>query len=204
MIAGAFSATLTFQVEPLTRECFYEDMLNTQVFKMNWRVTRGGLLDIVLKINSPTGRVLYDKLAYFNHKDDRVNEDEGTVVLSAQGKGVHEICFDNTMSRWTAKVVQFTVDDNEPEEHEKIAKLEHLGKTVDSVIQIADDLENLEKLQKNLRVREQSHRDATEDTNSRIVWISILESVVLITLTAFQIYLIQSWFSSNAKQGGRV
>ena len=37
---------------------------------------------------------------------------------------------------------------------EEIAKLEHLGPVVDSVIKISDDLETIEKLQKKIRLRE--------------------------------------------------
>jgi hypothetical protein len=43
--------------------------------------------------------------------------------------------------------------------HEDIAKLEHLGPMVDSVIKISDDLDAVEKLQRQMKARESQYRE---------------------------------------------
>ena len=82
--------------------------------------------------------------------------------FSAGLTGMYSICFDNTMSRWTAKVVSFFVLNDavkNPNDKDSVAKLTDLGPTVDSVIKIADELDAIETIQHHMRVREQSHRD---------------------------------------------
>lgn len=90
-----------------------------------------------------------------------MNEAEGRVTFTAAHTGKYSVCFDNTMSRWTAKVVSFFVlnDAAGPDPKDTVAKLQDLGPTVDSVIKIADELDAIENLQHHMRVREQAHRD---------------------------------------------
>ena len=129
---------------------------------------RGGLLDCKLKITDPSGGVVIEKIAYFNKEDDALNEAEGRVQFSAAQTGKYTVCFDNTMSRWTAKVVSFFVlnDAAAPDPKEAVAKLQDLGPTVDSVIKIADELDAIENIQHHMRVREQSHRDGQTHTRT--------------------------------------
>lgn len=54
----------------------------------------------------------------------------------------------------------FKIPDGQSKKDE-IARLEHLGPVVDSVIKISDDLDTIERLQHHMRVREQVHRDGT-------------------------------------------
>lgn len=96
------ASALTFQVEPQTEECLYEHIEDGKLFKMRFEVTRGGLFDIQFRVYNPRNRVIYEKMAYFSRKD---TENLGEVEFTATATGPHKICFDNTMSRWTAKVV---------------------------------------------------------------------------------------------------
>jgi hypothetical protein len=91
----------------------------------------GGLLDIKLQIMDPFNRMVFEKMAFFNKPDDAANEagspllippsflshrwlpfpfffslPEGKVSIPVSSQGSYSICFDNTMSRWTAKVVR--------------------------------------------------------------------------------------------------
>jgi len=181
-----------------------------QVFKIEYEVIRGGLLDIKCKIYSPSNQLIVEKLSFFNRPDEQSAESEGKLSITAPDSGIHKICFDNTMSRWTAKVVTFFIlHDKNPaikhtieNEHVKdAAKLEHLGPVVDSVIKIADTLDDIETLQHQMRVREQSHRDSTETTNSRVQYLAILEGIAVVVLTLAQVTMIRSWFADNVKYG---
>lgn len=156
------SSRSALQIEPREEQCFYEDLEKDKNFRLEFEVVRGGLLDCKLKITDPSGGVVIEKIAYFNKEDDALNEAEGRVSFSASQSGRYTICFDNTMSRWTAKVVSFFVLNDAAsaaDPKEAVAKLQDLGPTVDSVIKIADELDAIENIQHHMRVREQSHRD---------------------------------------------
>jgi hypothetical protein len=139
-------------------------------------------------------------MAFFN----RANSKDGILEFIASQAGVHRVCFDNTMSRWTAKVVTFTVgsfDDTANSDHGNIAQLEHLGPMVDSVIKVSDELDAIERLQHTMRVREQNHRDTSAAINSRVQWMAVVESALLITISVAQLFYIKTWFSDNVKRG---
>jgi hypothetical protein len=102
--------------------------------------------------------------------DDKQNEAEGEMSHTASMNGQYSFCFDNTMSRWTAKVVSFRLEDipncesqiqHKHVHQQDVAKLEHLGPTVDSVVRLNDDLDKVINLQHHMRVREAVHRDST-------------------------------------------
>jgi hypothetical protein len=85
---------------------------------------------------------------------------EGRVDFTATMSGTHQICFDNTMSRWTAKVVTFRIaSTGSNEKKDELVKFEHLTPMVDSVIKISEELVHVEDVQRHMRVREQQHRD---------------------------------------------
>eukprot|EP00457_Paulinella_chromatophora_P012035 gb/GEZN01012211.1/.p1 GENE.gb/GEZN01012211.1/~~gb/GEZN01012211.1/.p1 ORF type:complete len:156 (-),score=19.63 gb/GEZN01012211.1/:6-473(-) len=153
-------------------------------------------------MSNPSGRTIKNDLVFFNNKDDQVNARNSRVEFQAQTTGTHEICFDNTMSRWTAKDVTFRMtaqDTKKPQDN--LATLSSLGPMVDSVINLDEEMEKIEKLQHYHRVREQNHRDAVEATNARIQWLSIVETVVLVSLSAFQLTYIRQWFKDGQRAG---
>ncbi|XXQ33693.1 GOLD domain-containing protein [Plasmodiophora brassicae] len=187
-------SALTLQVEPKAEECFYEEFEQGAKLEMDYEVIRGGLLDIRLVISGPS-TPLYDKVSFFNREDDAANEKLGHIVLDVVQPGVHSICFNNVMSRWTAKVVSFAVKSSSPKDTIENAKLEHLGPVVDSVIKVSEELDAIERIQHHLRIREQLHRDTQESTNSRVQWLAISKAIILISLSSLQLFFIRSWFS---------
>ncbi len=198
-----FASSLSFQIEPRDERCFFESLNRKSVLRFDFEVVRGGLLDIRFKLVDPHGISHIDRLAFFNKNDDAMNEAEGRVEFTAVTEGEHQICFDNSMSKWTAKVVSFYVinEAGKVSSSEELAKLEHLGPTVDSVIKIADELDAIENLQHHIRVREQSHRDMVETTNSRVQWLAFTEAILLILMTIAQIHFIHQWFKDSKPRG---
>lgn len=200
--SNLYASALTLQVEPREEACFYEDLESGKTFRLEFEVVRGGLLDIKVKIFDPQQNTVLDKMAFFNRNDDALNEQEGRISFQAGVSGTYKLCFDNTMSRWTAKVVSFFVMHDQPKDpHGDVAKLEHLGPMVDSVIKIADQLDVIENAQHHMRVREQSARDSIEQTHSRVHWVSLIDSLLLIGMTAFQLYYIRHWFAETSTRG---
>ena len=79
--------------------------------------------------------------------------------------GRYSLCFDNSMSRWTAKVVSLFIPHGSASAASastaasSATKLQDLGPMVDSIIKIADNLDLIEQHQHHTRVREQQWRD---------------------------------------------
>eukprot|EP00466_Bigelowiella_natans_P016168 jgi/Bigna1/88381/estExt_fgenesh1_pg.C_310102 len=198
------ASVLTFQVEPRTMDCVYEVVEQGKTFEMDFEVARGGLLDIKVKIFSPRGNVILDKMTFFNHADDAKLEAEGHITFVALASGEHKICFDNTMSRWTAKVVSMLIPSETTKGHESIAKLEHLGPVVDSIIKIADSLDAVTRTQHHMAIRERNHQDTQLSTNSRVHWMAAFESCALIGMSLFQVYYVRQWLSTKGPRRRRV
>ncbi|GAB5360937.1 hypothetical protein AAMO2058_000671000 [Amorphochlora amoebiformis] len=200
----AQGSVLTFQVEPRTMDCVFEQVEQGKEFNMDFEVARGGLLDIKVKIYSPRGDVVVDKIAFFNHEDDKRLEEEGHISFVALKSGEHKICFDNTMSRWTAKVVSMLIPNKKKKAHENIAKLEHLGPVVDSIIKIADGLDAVTRKQHHFAIRERQHQDTQISTNSRVHWMAAFQSCILIGMSMFQLYYIRRWLASKTTRRHRL
>jgi len=193
-------ASLTFQIEPREEQCFYEDIPLNKLFKIQFEVIRGGLLDINFKAYDSYNQVIAERLAFFNRADDTANDADGRVEFTSRLAGVHRLCFDNSMSRWTPKIVTVSVIDGSGGDRKgEIAKLSHLGAIVDSVIKIADTVDNVESLQHHYKVREIYHRDHIEADNARVQWLTILECVLLVGLATFQLRSIMNWFAEHKK-----
>lgn len=198
LIMGA--SALSVQVEPREEQCVYEELEVGQQADLDVEVTRGGLLDIKIRVLDPHQNVIMERLAFFNRQNEALNEQEGQLTITASTPGVHKVCFDNTMSRWTPKVVSFRRRTAESNKARDFAHLEHLGPMVDSVIKISEELEQIEKLQHHMRVRERSHRDSQDSTNRKIQLLAVAESIVLVVISVSQYRKIQQWFN-NARIG---
>ena len=138
-----------------------------------------------------------------------MNEAEGRVNFAVQSSGRYSICFDNSMSRWTAKVVSFFIPHTAASASAAASaslaasatKLQDLGPMVDSIIKIADTLDSVEQLQHRERVKEQAWRDEGDAADDAVQWLSLIESVLLIGLTTAQLYYIRNWFKETGKIG---
>ena len=101
----SFVNSITIQVEPKTTDCFYEDFLSYRDVTFRWEVVRGGKLDINVKIeyhgtNGAESNVLFEKLFIQGGSDHEYK-------FKTHEGGRYSVCFNNEMSRFTAKVVRF-------------------------------------------------------------------------------------------------
>jgi hypothetical protein len=200
-----YASALTFQVNAREEMCFFEDMEANMPLNMEFEVIRGGLLDIHLKISDPSDTIIFEKMAFFNRPDETMNVAEGRISVSTKDAGAYKICFDNTMSKFTAKVVSFyVVSSVKPHSsHADAATLAHLGPIVDSVIAISDKLDVVESMQYQMRIREKVGHDTLDVNYSRGTLLFIIETIVLIVLSVLKSSTIMQWFS-NRQNVGRV
>jgi len=195
-----YAHALTLQVEPKMEECFHEDIPANSDVELTFTVIRGGLLDIRTKIEGPDG-VIYEDLIFFNHEAADGKQDH-TQAWRVNKASSYKFCFDNKMSRFTAKVVDFEIyyhstdgairgDKNEPASHDDVKTIE------ESVKRMGQSFDHVEKELNYLRNRESRHRETAESTNSRIFWYSLLEAVLLLTVSFSQAFYLKRAFDGR-------
>lgn len=201
VVLAARTSAVTLQVEPKTTECFYHHFEANKGAKFFWQVVRGGLLDVLVQVkyegvhssSTNLGRVIFEKMHF-------EGEEEGFYEFRSGEAGIYSFCFNNEMARFTAKVVRFKiiasaewgtdVDANDEDGAPK-SQIEM------SARRISEEMDLLELHQQYMRQREIRHRLTAESTNSRVLWLSIMECATLITISCLQVYFIRSLFNTK-------
>lgn len=168
---------------------------------MDFEVLRGGLLDIKLTMTNPAREIVDERVAFFNRPEEALNEIEGRYKYLPKTNGEYMFCFDNSMSRWTSKVVAFQVRSQRANKSVQ-AKLQDLGPMVDSIIKIGDDLDAIEKLQMNARTREKNSSRTLAKVASRLQWFVLFSTAIIFGLSVFSLLHIQKWFGEESQTSG--
>jgi len=185
-LCGQAFGKLVFQIEPKTTDCFGVDARAGDRLKLTFFVLRGGLLDIDLRITGPNDEQIYSGLQF----------ESSQFEWTANTAGAYQICWNNEMARWTAKVVQFdlVINDGSGEKKTDLLTKNTLSPLEDSIQRISNSLDQVQNDQRFLRLREQAHRDTAESTNTRVLWYSIIESVLLVGISLGQVYYLRKFF----------
>ncbi|KAF8639765.1 hypothetical protein AX17_001026 [Amanita inopinata Kibby_2008] len=161
------------------KECFFEDLHKHDKMTVTYQVGGGGHLDIDFWLTDPQDSVLAK----------HIRQDTGSISITAEKDGRYEYCFSNQMSAIADKMVSFNVhgviyvgDDD------VVAPIER------EIRSLAIGLTSVKDEQEYIVVRERTHRNTAESTNSRVKWWSILQTAVLFAVVAWQVYYLKSFF----------
>lgn len=55
------------------------------------------------------------------------------------------------------------------------------------------------RMQKYFRTRENRNFSTVRSTESRIIWFSIIESILIVGLSGFQVFVVRTFFQKNRK-----
>eukprot|EP00736_Rhodelphis_marinus_P010061 Rmarinus@m.27857 len=183
--AALCASALTFDVKAGTEECFFEDV-SKQGIKLGgmFQVAEGGELDIDFQVTDPDGNVVYSA----------EKEKEGKFAATSTSPGSYSFCFSNKMSKFTAKAVSFYVTVGSQFESEEVAKAEHLSTLESSIANLAEGLTAIQSEQKYMRMRERVHQQSSQQTNMRVLILSVVEALVLVGVSVAQIYYLRRFF----------
>ena len=166
---------LTVKIEPRAEDCYYEKVEKRDTgLKFIFQVTHGGQLDVDVNVYDPTGAKVYSL--------DQVSEGQHDWIATA--KGDYKVCFSNLMARWTPKWVSFYLRQTIPQ---NAAKIEHLDPIERTVVALSQGLSDMQEEQKQLRAIETLHREAIQMTNTRMMYWSCFEAVVLVVMGVMQV-----------------
>ena len=172
-------------VDPGREECFVQNGKNGDSIGIIYQVSEGGALDIDLRVQSPSGRLV---------KDDQ-RKTEGNINFLLSEPGLYTICFSNYFSTITAKTVNFDVllqVDTEPNipypAQADVTNLDRLvQKVYDSSIVIQKEIDYA-------LIREKTHRSTSEHINATVVWWNIFEILILLAMAGWQIFYLRRFF----------
>ncbi|XP_076143465.1 transmembrane emp24 domain-containing protein 1b [Alosa pseudoharengus] len=202
---GGFSPNLdsefTFLLPAGRTECFFQTASKNGSMEVEYQIIAGAGMDVDFTILSPHG---YQLISEFRRSD-------GVHTVEPTEEGDYQICFDNSFSRFSEKMVFFEVilegpaseeggDDEwaglgEPESLLEY-KLEDIRESMDSVHR---RLERSRQMQTALRAHEARDRYLLEDNLWRVSFWSCVSLLVLLTVAFTQVYTVRRLFDDKRR-----
>lgn len=193
MLTGLISLLLVAFVQasneilpPHGKVCYYENLKPGDKFRVNFQVgTRDAesseQLDVDFYINDP----LKSRVFNLNHVTDGHIPD---LDISAPGK--YEYCFSNERSGIKTKDVTFHVEHVWGSEL-RTEQYDTLDGQLKLLKRIVDDLSHESEY---LRIRERTHRNTAESTNTRVKWWSVAQLIFVAANAFFQVAYLKRFF----------
>ncbi|KAK9899944.1 supernatant protein factor, C-terminal domain-containing protein [Cystobasidium minutum MCA 4210] len=179
LLLASVARAHTIDIAPSTKECFFEDLSAEDKMTVTYQVAAGGELDIDFWVTNPRDDFMY-----------KLNKmDTGTYSFTAHLDGRYTYCFSNEMSSVTGKTVSFNVHG--------VMYVEDDGHTAPiekEIRALSAALEAVKDEQEYIVTRERLHRDTAESTNDRVKWWSIIQTVLLIAVCAWQVFYLKRFF----------
>ncbi|KAJ8139639.1 hypothetical protein OY671_007152 [Metschnikowia pulcherrima] len=175
----------TALLPPYGKQCFFENLKRNDVLSISFQV---GSRD-------PGNSEQYTIDFYIigpNERMERVlkSQDHGDETLTADMDGKYQYCFSNEKTSRVDLDVSFNVhgvvyiDVNDPD-----------SDTLDYSISRLNQLTSDVKAEQNyLVIRERTHRNTAESTNSRVKWWSVFQIILVAANSLFQVYYLKRFF----------
>ncbi|CAH6719552.1 endosomal protein P24B [[Candida] jaroonii] len=170
---------------PYGKQCFFENLRKNDELSISYQVgsrdpSNSEQLKASFSIGSPNGQIIVK----------RNDVDHGDENLKAAMDGRYLYCFSNEKSSRVDLDVSFNVhgvvyiDLDNPD-----------SDTLDYAIKRLSQLTSDVKAEQSyLVIRERTHRNTAESTNSRVKWWSVFQIIVVIANSLFQIYYLRRFF----------
>lgn len=191
---------LTVDIPAGAQSCFFETIKTKNIeCEIEYQVIDGGDLDINFFLQAPDGRVLISE----GGKTDAAHK------FTPHIEGDYQLCFDNTFSRFSPKLVFFEILSDEEDDNETNwnAYKDELGSMIDMTVDefqklidhVKQNLDQTELAQTMLRNFEARDRNIQENNFSRVNWLSAIQAIVMISVGLTQVLLIRSLFDDRSR-----
>ncbi|KAL9708872.1 hypothetical protein Ac2012v2_008026 [Leucoagaricus gongylophorus] len=169
------------------------------IFPVIWdyifvQVQSGGSFDIDYEVRDPGDMVILDGQ----------QERQGDFVLSANVAGEYSFCFENDMSTLTEKLVDFDIMVESEPRREPPAKAgqisEHTSALEESIFRLTGILNSIKRLQKHFHTSENRGFSIVKSTQNRLFWYATFESLAVIGMAVFQVYILQTFFTKTGRR----
>ncbi|KAF9428885.1 hypothetical protein BGZ94_000664 [Podila epigama] len=190
------ATALTYNVAAHEKACFYlwADVPNKKM-SFYFAVQSGGSFDIDVEVKGPKGDLLTLE-----------KERQGDYVLPANEVGEYSFCFSNDMSTFAEKTIDFEIKlEHEKRAAQVDAKERGTGPQAqaeameESLFRLDHQLGQIERKQKYFKTRENRNFATVVSTENRIFWFSLTESILIVVMSALQVYVVQMFFSGSRR-----
>ena len=198
-LAFAHATALTFTLSPNEKQCFYafNNHENSNI-GYYFAVQAGGAFDINYSIKGPNQQIIVQE----------EKQRQGDYLFSADQVGEYEFCFDNEMSTFAEKVIDFEIKTSDDLEAAKIkANLPDAPTENKAVEQMQSSVEKIERkltlLENALnyyKTRNNRNQSTVKSTESRIFWFSIFDLALMVIMAIFQVAVVKFFFQGSRKQ----
>ncbi|KAE9421061.1 hypothetical protein Angca_008775, partial [Angiostrongylus cantonensis] len=207
-VTTALELDLTVEIPPGKSQCFFQpvDVNKHKTMEIDYQVVDGGDLNINFVLLLGSNKLYEDVL-----------KTDGTHRVNLQVGGDYQICFDNSFSFQSRKIVFFEIflldEKGEADERDVLkvgvgdgnANLETLGIPIagffDATNRIKSQLNKVEYYQAILRAHEARDRAVMTANFDRVTLWSCIHTIVMISVGVLQVFLLRSLFEDNSKVG---
>ncbi|XP_006265677.1 transmembrane emp24 domain-containing protein 1 [Alligator mississippiensis] len=190
----------TFLLPAGRRECFYQSAPGNGTMEAEYQVIGGAGLDVDFSLESPSGVLLINEY----RKSDGVHTIEPTEA------GDYKLCFDNSFSTISEKLVFFELLFDSPQDEEDAESWAEAVEPEDMLdVKIEDIKESIEtmksrlersiQMQTLLRAFEARDRNLQESNLGRVNFWSAVNLGVLVVVAFLQVYMLKSLFEDKRK-----
>jgi hypothetical protein len=170
---------VTFEIAARGQEEFYEviDVLPSTI-KGAWFLGSSNSKDVDFTIYDPLQNVVFE----------RKSKKEAFFSIEAKNQGAYIFAFKNNKVM-TGHTITFTY--NSGNSTNTILKTEHLTPVENNLIDIQKNIKDFQVDNQFAQLRQETHFKTVASANTNVFWFSLIESLGVIAVTAWQIYYIK-------------
>ncbi|KAM9819130.1 transmembrane emp24 domain-containing protein 1b [Syngnathus typhle] len=198
---GEESNEFTFLLQAGKSECFFQRAIQNGTMEVEYQVIGGAGMDVDFTIFSPEGVPMVAE----------TRRSDGVHVVEPTEEGDYQVCFDNSFSHFSEKIVFFELyiegpggdvggDDEwaglELDENMLQYKLQDIREYMDSVHK---HLERSRQMQTVLRAFEARDRNLLEDNLWRVTFWSCASMLVMLCVAFTQVYTVRKLFDDKRR-----
>ncbi|KAF2179770.1 hypothetical protein K469DRAFT_715866 [Zopfia rhizophila CBS 207.26] len=192
--SAVYATALTYKLEAHERACFFNNVEHKGAkVAFYFAVQSGGSFDVDYSVVGPNEKVILDG----------TKERQGDFVFTANDPGEYRFCFNNEMSTFAEKMVDFEI----AVENEQRAQLpskqgsspEQTSVLEESILKLSAQLSTINRNQKYFRTRENRNFSTVRSTEKRIFNFSIIEGVMMVTMAGLQVFIVRFFFQGARK-----
>ncbi|KAI6189470.1 Transmembrane emp24 domain-containing protein eca [Aphelenchoides bicaudatus] len=189
------ASSLYFHIAETERKCFIEEIPDETMVIGNYKVqlydpnTKGygdyPNIGMHVEVKDPDEKVILSKLYTY----------EGRFTFTSHTPGEHLICLYSNSTAWFSGAqlrLESTLQD-----YAQVAAKDKLNELQLRIRQLLDQVEQITKEQNYQRYREERFRQTSESTNSRVLWWSVIQTVVLLVAGAWQMRHLKGFFEAK-------
>ncbi|KAK1811274.1 hypothetical protein LTR12_014346 [Friedmanniomyces endolithicus] len=195
----ASATALTYKLVPNEKECFYTHVSNAGAkIAFYFAVSSGGNFDVDYVVYGPAKEPGKERIILEGEK-----ERQGDFVFTANEVGEYRFCFDNTVSTFTDKMVDFEIA-VENEARSQIpqragASPEQLSGVEETILKLSGQVSILTRQQKYFRTRENRNFSTVRSTEKRIFNFSLMEVIMMVAMACLQVFIVRQFFTGGRK-----